>query len=297
MTARRLVATALVVLALSTSRARSQEPSLGELAQRAWDANLAAYERGEVTLSAAYRFSQEVSRADLEGSAATFDERLTALHALAEGQPEPVRAIDLQTIVCVRALISLDAASEPAAQGTAAVAAIGSLLASQRQQLMAGAGDPEEFYRWSDQLRSLECRLATTPAERVASDRAHERRQAWLSETLQIQYRGPCARFYELAASPPSGPRTNDLTWAGQSGFEVVWSAFLAGGTDVLAVETWSLRQCHPGLVTPEQLKEFARGHLARMRRLEEAARKRPEGARAQVESALLARWAAQQVR
>jgi hypothetical protein len=301
-----------VVLLTCAAPATAQQPDLRELAQRAWDANLAAYEAGEVRLFAAYRFSQEVYHSEPEPSMAAFHERLTALEARASG-----RAPDLQTIGCLRALVAAQEQGRgPSTEGVTAVAAIGSLLATHRDQLEAGGGEPDDFFAWSHALRSVERELAALPhpAEQgtgdgtflfdeeddgvvPAWDRAHHERQVWLATTLRAQGRAALAEYYRLMASPDEEGREEPVLAAAQTGFERAWAAFKNGGADALAVETWSRRCGNPGGPrTREGIELHESEHLARMRAVEEVARARPKdapGDRLRAEAALLVALAA----
>lgn len=329
MTTARLVAVFLV----TTSVAAAQQPDLRDLAQRTWDANLAAYEAGEVRLHAAYRFSQALYQAEAEPSVAGFHERLAALDAVARRRAGPARALDQQTIAALRALVASQEQESGPEEGVAAIAAIGSLLALQREQLQAGAGEPEELFAWSDTLRSAERRQATPPhpPERAdgdgafvfdeeeddgtvaAWDRAHHERQAWLTDALRAQGRGVGAEYYERSAAPEDpltivrgegvgefvpGPdlRAEAIDRAAQAGFDAAWAAFRAGGADARAVETWSHRIGQgDGFETLERSLARRRAHLGRMRLLEEAARAR--GERVRLETALFVALAEQLLR
>jgi hypothetical protein len=312
----------VAVLLLATSVAAAQQPDLRDLARRTWDANLAAYDAGEVSLFAAYRSSQALYHAEPEPSVARFHERLAALEAVAERRAGPARALDLQMVAAVRALVASQERENGSDEGLAAIAAIGSLLALQREQLQAGAGAPEEFFVWSHTLCSAEQRQATPPHPPEPADgdgtfvfdeeddetipaweKAHHERQAWLTDALRAQGRGVGAEYYERSAAPEEpltvvrgegigefvpGPdlRAEAIDRAAQAGFDAAWAAFREGGVDARAVETWSLRIDEgDGLETLEGILARRRAHLGRMRALEEAARAR--GERLRLEAAL----------
>lgn len=326
-----ITARLIAVFLVATSVAAAQQPDLRDLARRTWDANLAAYDAGEVSLFAAYRSSQALYHAEPEPSEARFHERLAALEAVAERRAGPARALDLQMVAAVRALVASQERENGSEEGLAAIAAIGSLLALHREQLQAGAGEPEEFFVWSHTLCSAEQRQASPPHPRERADgdgtfvfdeeddgipaweQAHHERQAWLTGALQAQGRGVGAEYYERSAAPEDpltvvrgegigelvpGPdlRAEAIDRAAQAGFDAAWAAFRDGGADARAVETWSLRiGGGHGLETLEGILAQRRAHLGRMRVLEEAARAR--GERVRLEAALFVAQAEERLR